>query len=350
MQFVHEASSTRVVFGSGTVSALGGEIDRLGARRVLMISNASARRPVREAEATLDERVVARIDEVRLHVPEEDARAASEQAMAAHVDCMVAVGGGSAIGLAKGVAVQTGISIVAIPTTYSGSEMTPIYGMSSEGRKGTGRDEKALPRTVIYDPALTTDLPARATASTGMNAIAHAVEALYARDPDPVIEAKAVEALRHLHRGLLTASRDGGNLEGRETALYGAFLAGESLAAAGMALHHTLSQTLGGISGLPHGAVNAVLLPHVVSYNEPAARKAVARVADAFGADDAAGGLFDFAQAIGAPTTLRALGLERDSLAEVARVAAEGVKWNPREVDEEDILGILLDAYEGTRP
>jgi maleylacetate reductase len=348
--FLHEQLPARVVFGVGMLDRLPEELDRLEATRALVISNASAAEVAGQAARGLGPRLVEQISKVTPHVPREEAERAVRIAVDSGVDVLIPVGGGSAIGLAKAVALATETSIVAVPTTYAGSEMTPIYGITSAGHKRTGRDPKVLPRVVIYDPALTTGLPPEVTATTGLNGMAHAVEALYGRQTGPVVEVLASEAIGALARGLPRSVRDGNDMEARGAALYGAFLAGYVLATAGMALHHTIAHVLGGTYGLPHGPVNAALLPHVVSYNQAAAPDAVRRVGESLGSNDVPGALFDLVSSMKAPTSLRELGFSERDLKEAAHLASKSVKWNPREVTQEAVLGILEAAYEGIRP
>ena len=348
--FVYERLPGRIVFGPGRLGILAEEVERLGASRVLLISSRSAAEAAARAAQALAGRVVGRIARVRQHVPEEDAVRACDQALSEAADSLVAVGGGSALGLAKAVALRLSLPIVAVPTTYSGSEMTPVYGITAGGRKQTGRNLKVLPRTVIYDPELTAGLPAEATAATGMNALAHCVEAMYARDAAPVARLLGEEGVRRLVRALPVAVRAPCDIDGRSEALYGSSLAGTALASAGMALHHKLCHVLGGAFGMSHGPANAVVLPHVVRFNEPAAPEAIGRVAQALGAEDAAEALFDLARSLGAPTSLRQLGMAKEDLDAAARMTAESVEWNPRPVTEEDILRILVDAHAGRRP
>jgi maleylacetate reductase len=259
----------------------------------------------------------------------------------------LSIGGGSATGLSKAVAVETGIPIIAIPTTYAGSEMTPIWGLTGEHKK-TGRDLRALPKVVLYDPELTVGLPPGVSASSGFNAIAHCVEALYAKGANPVISLQAEAGIRALASSLPRVVAAPGDLEARSDALYGAYLAGSALAVAGTALHHKACHVLGGTWGLVHGDVNAVLLAHVVAYNARAAPDAISRVGVALGV---AGALFDLAEAIGAPTSLAELGLPEDVLElAAARIVAETGTSNPRPVDTESVLRLLERAYLGSRP
>lgn len=349
--FVHDQLPGRVAFGAGAFSRLAQEIDQLSVTRVLLISSSSGKALGDEAAAALGSRVSARIGEVRQHVPEDDVARALELARSGGVDGLVAIGGGSATGLAKAVALSlAGAPIVAVPTTYSGSEVTPFYGISSGGHKRTGRDARVLPSTVIYDPALTVALRPAVTAASGMNALAHCVEALYDADVSPIVELLAEEAIRALARGIPGSVAAPTDLGARGDALYGAYLAGAVLAVSQIALHHRISHIVGGTYDLPHAPVHSAVLPHVARFNAPAAPDAMRRIAAALGAEDAPAGIFDFAVKVGAPTSLASLGMDGSRLAEAARLAAESVTWNPRPVTEADVLAILTDAHAGTRP
>jgi alcohol dehydrogenase class IV len=284
-----------------------------------------------------------------MHVPFETARAARAEAARLDADCCVAIGGGSTIGLAKAIALESKIPILAIPTTYAGSEMTPIYGLTEGGVKKTGRDRRVLPKTVIYDPALTVSLPARVSGPSGMNAIAHCVEGLYAQDANPIMTLMAAEGIRALANALPIVVQEPANLDARSDALYGAWLAGTVLGAVGMALHHKLCHTLGGSFNLPHAEVHTVILPHAVAYNREAAPQ-IELAARALGVAHAAGGLFDLARSIGAPISLKEIGMPEDGLEAAARLAVANPYYNPRLVEYEPVLELLRNAYEGRRP
>jgi maleylacetate reductase len=352
--FVHDALPGRVVFGVGAVDRVADEVTALGLRRVMVIASGSAKAAAGRIEEALGDRFTRPFADVRQHVPEDLAVAARAAARDAGVGGVVAVGGGSAIGLAKAVAIDTGAPVVAVPTTYSGSELTPIYGITGS-HKRTGRDPRALPRVVVYDPALTIGLPPDVTAASGFNALAHCVEALYAPGTNPVVALHADEGIRALRTALPRAVATPGALDARSRALYGAYLAGAALAVAGTALHHKLCHVLGGTFGLDHGAVNAVVLPHVAAFNAPAAPAALARVAAALGGDAdpaaAAGLLHDLAVATGAPTSLAAVGMPVDRLDEAAELAVAAVgDANPRSVDAPALRRLLQAAQEGRLP
>jgi len=350
MRFTYDALPSRVIFGVGAIGQVVPEIDRLQVIRVLTIHGRSERAIASRVSSALGTRSAGVIDEVTLHVPLDVAEAGRRRARELSADALLAIGGGSATGLAKAIALEQGMPIIAVPTTYAGSEMTPIYGLTSEGRKATGRDLRVLPRVVIYDPALTTTLPVAVTAGSGMNAMAHAVEGMYATGANPMLSALAEEAIRVLSQALPMLAHDPADIEARTEALYGAYLAGVVQGAAGMGVHHRICHVLGGTYGLGHGSVNAVILPHAVRYNTGAAPDAIARVAAALGADDAAIAFFDLAERLGAPTSLKALGMPEEKLAEAAHLAAEPPPANPRPVTAESVLALLGDAYAGRRP
>lgn len=355
-EFVYDALPGRVVFGVGAIDRVEGEVTRLDWRRVMVITDAQAKAIAEIIGDQLGPRLASVFADVRQHVPEELAAAARAQAAESGADGLVTVGGGSATGLGKAVAVGVdgGLPILAVPTTYAGSEMTPIYGITGE-HKQTGRDLRALPKVVVYDPALTVGLPPEVTGPSGLNAIAHCVEALYGPGANPIVSLMAEEGIRVLGRSLPTAVHRPDDLDARSDALYGAYLAGAALAVAGTGLHHKLCHVLGGTYGLVHGEVNAVILPHAVAYNAVAVPEAIARVAGALGgsadATVAAGLLYDLDVTIGAPTSLAAIGMPASGLEEAAARAAQEIgTGNPRPVDPVGLRQLLDDAFEGRRP
>jgi maleylacetate reductase len=345
--FVYEALPGRVVFGVGSVEHLGDEVDRLGARRVLAIAG---KRAIDGLVERLGGRWAASFTDVQQHVPVEAAARAVAAAAAAGADCLVAMGGGSATGMAKAVALDHAAPIVAVPTTYAGSEVTPIYGLTGPEGKRTGRDPRALPRTVLYDPALTTGLPAGVTGPSGMNALAHAVEALYAPGANPVTALLAEEGARVLHRGLPRAVAEPASLAARSDALLGAFMAGSALATAGVGIHHQLCHLLGGAYRLPHAELHAVVLPHAVHFVAPAARPQLARLAAGLGVDDVAGAIWDLGRRLGTPASLAELGLPEAELDRAAAQAVARVVQTPRRAGVTELRALLEAAWQGRRP
>jgi maleylacetate reductase len=343
----YEALPGRVVFGVGALDRLGEELARLGARRVLLVAS---KRVADDLAERLGDRHAATCSEIVQHVPVEVAERATALAREVAADALVAVGGGSAVGLAKAVALDLAIPIVAAPTTYAGSELTTIYGLSQDGRKRTGRDSRVLPKVVLYDPALTRSLPPQVAGPSGMNALAHGVEAFYGPGANPISTALAVEGIRDLAAGLPQAVERPEELEGRTQTLRGAWLAGAALAVAGTGIHHQICHVLGGAFGLDHGGMNAVLLPHTVRFVTPAVPREMARVAAALGAADAAAGCFDLARRIGAPTSLAALGLAGTDLDRAAELCAGQVTGRPRSAGVGELRALLGAAHAGRPP
>jgi alcohol dehydrogenase class IV len=285
-----------------------------------------------------------------MHTPIDMVRAARRRAAELQADCYVVIGGGSTIGAGKSIALETGNPIVAVPTTYAGSEMTPIYGVTEGNLKKTGRDDRVLPRTVIYDVDLTLSLPPQISGPSGMNAIAHCVEGLYTRETNPILMLMAAEGIRALSRSLPVVVREPQHIEARSDAQYGAWLAGTVLGSAGTALHHKLCHTLGGTFNLPHAETHTVVLPHSMVYNRDAAADAMRSVADALGVADAARGMYDLAASMNAPTSLAQLGMPEDGLDRAAQLATENPYWNPRPLERAALRELLENAYHGRRP
>jgi alcohol dehydrogenase class IV len=348
--FVYNALPSRVIFGAGSIAQLGAEIDRLGASRALVLCTPEQVETANAIVARLGDRVAGTFARAVMHVPIETAREARAEASRLGADCCVAVGGGSTTGLGKAIALVTDLPIVAVPTTYAGSEMTPIYGLTEDGQKKTGRDARVLPKTVIYDPDLTRTLPADLSAASGMNAIAHAVEALYAHDSNPIIELMAEECIRTLGSALPRVIADPASLDARAGALYGAWLGGSVLGAVAMSMHHKLCHTLGGSFNLPHAQTHAIVLAYVAAYNQPAAPRALARVARALDASDAASALFDLRERLGIPATLAAIGMRADDLDAAADLATRNPYANPRPVTYDAVRALLQDAFDGRHP
>jgi maleylacetate reductase len=348
--FTFDQPAYRVVFGTGTLARLPDEVTRLGATRALVVSTRAELPFAEDAARRLGPRASGIFADAVMHHPLEVVHAARRRAAELSADCYVTIGGGTTTGTGKVIALETGMPVLAIPTTYAGSEMTPIYGITENGVKKTGRDRRVLPRTVIYDPTLTVSLPPKVSGPSGINAMAHCVEGLYAFDGNPITALMAVEGIRALARSLPQVVQEPGNLEARSEALYGAWLAGVVLGSTSMGLHHKLCHTLGGTFNLPHADVHTVILPHATAYNREAAPAAMSRIADALGAVDAAQGIFDLIARIGAPTALNALGMPADGLERAARLASENQYPNPRPLEYEPMLELLKNAYSGRRP
>lgn len=341
-EFVHEQLPGRIVFGVGAArTELAAEVERLGAVRLLLVASMRDAERVEALVAPFAGRVAARFSETDEHVPVATAEAV--RAAAAGCDGVLAIGGGSALGAAKAVAAGTGMPVLAVPTTYSGSEVTPIWGVTEGGRKVTRTDPAVLPRTVVYDPELTVTLPRGLAVASAFNALAHCVEAFWAPQRNPVCSAAAEDGVRALAAGL----RAPPGVAAAADLLRGAYLAGTALAA-GTGLHHKLCHVLGGRFGLPHARTHAVVLPHVLAFNAPGAPGAAARIARGLGVDDAVAGLRALADDSGVPRGLRELGLEADQLDEAAELTRPAVPAdNPVPVVGGALRGLVQRAWEG---
>jgi maleylacetate reductase len=349
LDFEYDALPIRVVFGLGAAERkLAGVLGDLEVRRVLVIVAGSEERLARRLVAPFSERVAGVFTDVRPHVPMEVAEVARAAAARHGADALLSIGGGSTTGTAKAVALTTGLPIVAVPTTYAGSEVTPVWGLTEDGRKTTGANLRVLPRVVMYDPGLTATLPPALSAVSGLNAVAHCVEAFWGPRANPVTSLMAEEGLRALAAALPGVVRDPGDLEARSGLLYGAWLAGTVFASAGTGLHHKICHVLGGAYDLPHAETHAVVLPHVTALVAPSLPDVDARVSAALGApaDTAAGALAALARRLGGPTTLRDIGLPEDELAAATRLVVEHAPdWS-----EADLEALLSAAWRGAMP
>jgi maleylacetate reductase len=351
LDFSYEALPMRVVFRSGAATtATPGEAERLGLRRLLVVCGSRGADTARAVADALGPACAGLHAEARMHVPAEVADRTVEVARAAGADGCVAVGGGSSIGLGKMVALRTRLPLIAVPSTYAGSEMTPVWGLTEHGAKRTGRDRSVLPSSVVYDPELTFSLPVPLSVTSGFNAIAHAVEALYAPDTSPLIGLMAEAGVRAMAWALPEVAADPESPAARGRALYGAWLCGSCLGATTMGLHHKLCHVLGGTFGLPHAETHTVLLPYVLAYNTPAAPDAAAAVARALDAEHAPHALRELTGRLGAPRSLAELGLTEGDLATAAAQTAGNAYANPRKVTLDGVLAVLRAAYEGTTP
>lgn len=350
LAFIYESLPGRVVFGRGKCSVAGFELDRLKIGNVLMLSTPGQSEKVREFSRTLEHRVGGVFDCAAMHTPVNVTERALSYAAEIGADGLLAFGGGSTIGLSKAIALRANLPQLIIPTTYSGSEMTPIFGQTREGIKETGRSPLVLPESVIYDPELTLGLPAEVSGPSGVNAIAHAVEAMYAENANPVISCFAEEAIAALGRVLPIVCTDGQDVDARTEALYGSWLAGICLGNVGMALHHKICHTLGGSFDLPHADCHCLMLPYTAAYNQPAAAEAMSRVARALGAENAPMGIYSLVQQVGKFRRLGELGLSEADLDRAADLAVKDAYYNPRPVTRDDVREMLQSAFEGRPP
>ncbi|MEU9880933.1 maleylacetate reductase [Streptomyces phaeochromogenes] len=349
--FAYQALPMRVVFGVGMLAKLPDEVDRLDLRRVLVLCSPEQEAVGRLVADVLGDQAAGVLAEARMHVPVEVADRARELAAELRADGCVAVGGGSAVGLGKAIALKHGLPLIAVPTTYAGSEMTPVWGLTENGVKLTGRDDRVLPRSVVYDPELTLTLPAGLSATSGMNAMAHAVEGLYAPDATPVVSLLAEEGVRALAAALPRIVTDGTDIDARAEAQYGAWLCGSVLGATSMSLHHKLCHTLGGTLDLPHAQTHTVILPHALAYNAGAAQPAIAALSRALDASpDPPRALWELAGRLGAPRSLRELGMSPQDIPRMAELATANPYSNPRPVTAQGVEALLLAAWAGEPP
>ena len=355
MRFVHDSLAQRVAFGSGAAAVnLAGEIASLGASRVMLIAAKAETHLADTISGNIP--VALRHDDVVMHVPVEVAERARAAAIGNDVDALVSVGGGSTTGLAKAIAMTTGLPIVAVPTTYAGSEATPVWGLTEGAKKTTGVDIKVLPKVVIYDATLTLSLPVEMSVASGLNALAHCVDSMWAPNADPINAAFAAEGIRSLAAGLPKVVADPMDLDGREHALYAAYLSATAFASAGSGLHHKICHVLGGKYNLPHAQTHATVLPYVLAFNGPAAPDAERRIAAAFSsagfeAPTALDGLVELQRELNAPHALADYGFTEEAIPEAAEAILPSVPpSNPRPVTAEDLRALLRAAWSGADP
>lgn len=350
LSFEHVTLGQRVRFGSGQAAGhLSAEAERLNAHNVMVIAG--------EREMFIAEQVAASVEvavwhsDVVMHVPIETAENARQVALENDVDLLVSVGGGSTTGLAKAIALTTGIPIVAVPTTYAGSEATDVWGLTEAKRKTTGVDAKVLPTTVIYDSELTLSLPVEMSVASGLNGMAHCIDSLWAPKADPINAALAGEGIRALSQGLPKIVADSQSIDGRDEALYGAYLSAVAFASAGSGLHHKICHVLGGTFNLPHAQTHATVLPYVLAFNAPHAPEAEQRAATAFGTDTALEGLQQLRAQVDAPQRLSDYGFTVENIPQAVEIVLEKIPANnPREVTEDNLTQLLTAALNGDDP
>jgi len=348
--FVYQSHPARVLFGPGRLASLADEIVRLGASRAFVLATPEQASDAERIIQLIGDRACGSFCGARMHTPVDVTEVAMAAVAKADTDCLIAIGGGSTIGLAKAIALRTDLPQIAIPTTYAGSEATAIIGQTENGVKTTQSSPRVLPEVILYDVDLTLGLPVAISVVSGMNAIAHAVEGLYSEQANPIISLIAQEGIRALASALPRICAAPSDVAARSDALYGAWLCGTTLGAVGMALHHKLCHALGGTFDLPHAQTHAVILPHALAYNAPYAADAVARVGTALGRQDAAMALYDLNLSLGAPTSLRELGMPHDGLERVIELTLAKPYWNPAPLDKARLRALLERAWEGLPP
>ncbi|MCV9996350.1 maleylacetate reductase [Paeniglutamicibacter sp. ZC-3] len=340
--FSHDTLPQRVLFGTGKAAEhLAAEVAAFGATRVMMIAGRRDANTAAGLSARLP--VVLHYSDIVQHVPIESAARARAAAREHRVDLLVCLGGGSAVGLAKAVALDTGLPVIAIPTTYAGSEATNVWGLTEDGRKKTGVDARVLPATVIYDAQLSLSLP------SGLNAMAHCIDSLWGPRADPINAALAAEGIRALATGLPAIAADPSGIDGREQALYGAYLSAVAFASAGSGLHHKICHVLGGTWNMPHAQTHATVLPYVLAFNAPHAPEAESRIAAAFGSPTALEGLNALRKRLDAPRALKNYGFDAADIPEaVSLILPQVPAINPRTVTGENLTELLTAALHGT--
>lgn len=340
----------RVRFEIGGRHNLSSDIEAVGGAKALIITTPEQLKQGEELATDLGARAVGLLSKATIHTPATVTDEAMKMVTQSGADCLIAIGGGSTIGLGKAIAYRTDLPQIVLPTTYAGSEATPVLGQTENGRKATLRSTRVQPEAILYDAELVRSLPVSMTVTSGLNAMAHAVEALYAKDSNRMSSELSTAGLKAFVSGLPAVVAEPENLNAREDTLFGAWLCGTVLAQVGMALHHKLCHALGGTLNLPHAETHAILLPHATAYNEPAAKRALLPLAEMLNSDTASGGLYDFAIKLGAPTSLRSLGVSESDLEKAADLAVSNPYWNPQPVERHAVRILLQNAFEGVRP
>ncbi len=348
--FTATSAAVRVRFGSGVRWKLAEEMAALGLSRALILTTPQQAATGEEFVALLGGKAAGLYCRATMHTPVDISEEATARALELQADCVVAIGGGSTTGLGKAIALRTDLRQIVVPTTYAGSEATPILGQTEGGRKTTITTPKVQPEVILYDAELVRTLPVGMTVTSALNAMAHAVEGLYAQNRQPISTLMALEGLRAFKSALPAVIADPGDLRARGETLYGAWLCGTVLGQVGMALHHKLCHTLGGSFDLPHAETHAIVLPHATGYNAAAVPDLLAPVAEIFGGASPGRALHDFARAMGAPLALRDLGLAEADLDSAADIATQNPYWNPRPVERGALRQLLQQAWAGETP
>lgn len=351
--FHYQALPLDVHFGNGKSAETKDILIQYGYRQVLVITTPGQKEAGQKLSQQLREISAGVYPHAVMHVPVEVAEKAVEFVQSNDIDCCLALGGGSTIGLAKAIALKTHLPIVAIPTTYAGSEMTAIYGITDNNLKTTGKDIHILPKVVIYDPELNLTLPAQISACSGMNAMAHAVEALYAEDKNPIVSLMAIESIKALKSALPVIVKDLSDISARQKATYGAWLAGVCLGSVGMAIHHKICHTLGGTYNLPHAQAHAITLAYSVHYNRNADTDAMNQLAEALGVsrrEEVGLAIYRLNESLGIELALKSIGLPEEGPAEVAKIVCDSPYYNPRDYNYKELKELLDKAYQGLPP
>ncbi len=343
-------TTRRAVFGEGTVGLISEEMERLGKSRPLILSTPTQKERVETVLRGLKTRSAGHFSDAAMHTPVDVSEQASNMVRDTGADCVIAVGGGSTIGLSKAVALRTGLAQIVVPTTYAGSEVTTILGQTEKDEKTTIRAPAILPDVVIYDVNLTLSLPTAQSVTSGFNAIAHAIEALYAKDGTPLTTMMAVEGIRAIYRSLPIICENPLDKTARSDALYGAWLCGLTLNATSMGLHHKLCHIIGGALGLPHAETHALILPHVISYNTTAAPQTIDQLSEITGSENPAEAIFERAVLLGVEMSLASFGVTETDIDHVSGLAVSNPYSNPAPLDLMAIRALLENALHGRKP
>jgi maleylacetate reductase len=348
--FTHTSLPARVVFGRGTLPRVVDEVERLGLSRVLVLCTPGQTEQGEQVAALLAGLSVGVYAEAVMHVPTDVAAAAVEHARATGADGCLAVGGGSSVGLGKAIALETGLPLLAAPTTYAGSEMTPVWGLTGAAGKRTGRDLRVLPVSVVYDVDLTMGLPVEISVTSAVNALAHAVEATYAPDGSPLIDVMAREAATTLYAGAKRIATDPHDTGARTQLLYGAWLAGCCLGATTMSLHHKLCHIIGGSFDLSHAWTHTVILPYVMAFNLRRGTRSHALMAEALADDQPGTALWETLTRLGWMRSLADLGMPGEGVDHVVDQATASPYANPYDVTADDVRDLVGAAWRGEAP
>jgi maleylacetate reductase len=357
-QFELTFNPSKIVFGDGAVSQTAELVRALGCSKALILATPFQQEQAENLASSIDDLSAGVYAKATMHTPVDVTEEALEFLRQSNADCTIAFGGGSTTGLGKALAYRTNMPQIAIPTTYAGSEVTPILGQTEAGVKSTVSDPKILPEVVIYDPTLTYGLPYAMSVNSALNALAHAAEALYAQNRNPLTTLMARDGIAAIVEALPLIKDDHQNPDGRRKLFYGAWLCGSVLGSVGMALHHKLCHTLGGTFNLPHAETHAVILPHALAFNEVAVGDLLAPmtealnqvVPDAITGSGLGAGLHEFAKSLEAPTSLKDLGMPQDGIERAAELAVANPYWNPRKFSQDQMRQLIENAYWGREP
>ncbi len=350
LTFEYRSLPWNILFGVGAIQRLPEELDKLGLSSALVLSSPEQVAQGHEVVNILAGRAVGLFGKAAMHVPLATVEQATKEARRLNADSTVSIGGGSTTGLGKALALRQSLPNIVVPTSYAGSEMTNIWGITEDGRNSTGRDDAVLPTLTIYDPELTLTLPPKFAGPSGLNAMAQAVVNVASQKDNPFVSAMALEAIRKLSHGLPIIMSEPDNLAARSEVLLGACFAGAAIGAGTSSLHHRLCHTFGGALNTPHAETHAILLPHSVAYNAAATADGTGKIALAMGVENAAVGIHELAKAVGAPVSLRQMGVEHDDLDRIVALVMDAPPENPEPITSVRLRALLENAFHGHAP